>query len=125
MKTLSPIQIEYIARGAHEVNRSWCQLTGDHSQVPWEEAPDWQRDSARKGVMSVLRGEHSPQASHESWMAERAAQGWTYGAVKDPVAKTHPCMVAYDALPPEQQYKDTLFVEVVRALADELWRIPQ
>jgi hypothetical protein len=125
VKTLSHSQIEYIARAAHEVNRSWCQLVGDNTQLAWESAPDWQRDSARNGVMSVLRGEHTPEASHANWYAEKKAHGWTYGAVKDSVAKPHPCMVEYDKLPHEQQYKDTLFVEVVRALADELWRVPQ
>lgn len=125
MKTLTPAQIEYVARAAHEVNRSWCQLLGDNSQLPWEQAPAWQHESCRNGVMSVLRGEHAPAASHEAWLSEKKAHGWTYGDVKDPVAKTHPCMVEYDKLPPEQAYKDTLFVEVVLALTDELWRVPQ
>jgi hypothetical protein len=125
MKTLSPAQIEFIARAAHESIRSWCQLIGDNTQLPWESAPAWQHETVRNGVMSVLRGEHSPEASHESWLAEKTREGWTYGATKDVQNKTHPCMVAYKDLPPEQQYKDVLFVATVRNLVDEMWRIPQ
>jgi hypothetical protein len=43
-------------------------------------------------------------------------EGWVYGETKDPVAKTHPCLVAYNDLPIEQQVKDHLFRAVVKAL---------
>jgi hypothetical protein len=59
----------------------------------------------------------TPEASHESWMAEKVAAGWVYGPTKDPVAKTHPCIVAYSELPPEQRAKDHLFGAIVRSLA--------
>jgi len=36
---------------------------------------------------------------------------------KDAVAKTHPCLVDYDDLPPAQQAKDALFAAVVLALS--------
>ncbi len=41
---------EQIARVAHEVNRAYCQALGDNSQPAWEDAPQWQRDSAMLGV---------------------------------------------------------------------------
>jgi hypothetical protein len=61
----------------------------------------------------------SPQReqAHESWLAEKAATGWTYGPVKDEQAKTHPCFVAFEQLPPDQQAKDALFFAIVTALA--------
>ena len=95
--------LEDVARVAHEVNRAYCQALGDDSQVPWEEAPDWQRDSALKGAALHVR-HHSagPAASHESWMAQKIAEGWTWGPIKDPVAKQHPCIMPFDALPQEQ-----------------------
>jgi hypothetical protein len=40
-----------------------------------------------------------------------------YGEVKDAEKKTHPCIVPYKDLPPEQQAKDHLFKAVVSALA--------
>ena len=30
---------------------------------------------------------------HENWSQSRIAEGWTYGAVRDDVKKTTPCLV--------------------------------
>jgi len=107
-----------IAKVCHEVNRAACAAFGDHSQQAWEAAPAWQRDSAIKGVIFTMENPAAPpSASHDSWMEEKRATGWTYGTVKDPEAKTHPCFVPYDELPPEQKLKDYLFQAVVRAMA--------
>lgn len=107
-----------IAEVAHEVNRAYCTATGDTSQVPWDEAPDWQRDSACNGVRNaLLDSETTPRDSHESWRRQKEQEGWTYGSVKDADAKTHPCMVPYDQLPQEQRVKDYLFLAVVRSVA--------
>jgi hypothetical protein len=109
------IDVDGIARVCHEANRAYCQALGDHTQVPWDDAPEWQRDSARVGVLKAIEGATSEQL-HESWMAQKVADGWTHGAVKDADAKTHPCMVSYHELPPAQRRKDALFGAVVAAL---------
>lgn len=106
-----------IARVCHEVNRAYCEALGDYSQPSWEDAPDWQRDSALKGVDLHLSDDLPPEASHDSWMAQKVAEGWVYGLVKDPERKTHPCMVPFNQLPPEQQAKDFIFRAIVHALA--------
>lgn len=105
--------IELAARIAHESNRAWCIAHGDMSQPSWEDAPDWQKTSARNGVQGVING-NGPEQSHESWLAEKAATGWVYGHVKDPEKKTHPCFVPYADLPQEQKAKDGIYVGVVR-----------
>lgn len=107
---------EQIARVCHEVNRAYCQALGDHSQPAWEDAPQWQRDSAMMGVNLHCDKNVGPEASHESWMAQKVAEGWVYGPVKDPEAKTHHCIVPFDMLPREQQAKDFIFRAVVHAL---------
>lgn len=107
-----------LARTCHEANRAWCAYLGDDSQLPWDEAPQWQRDSAVNGVRFVVANpEAGPSASHDSWLSEKVADGWVYGEVKDPEAKTHPCIVAFDELSPEQQFKDILFRTIVLATA--------
>lgn len=109
-----------IARACHEANRAWCEFNGDTSQVPWEDAPQWQRDSAVKGVQFHLDNpDAGDSASHDSWMAEKEATGWVYGPEKDPEATppTHPCMVPFDQLPREQQFKDKLFRALVHGLS--------
>ncbi|HED3065078.1 TPA: hypothetical protein R4057_002031 [Kluyvera ascorbata] len=104
-----------IARIAHEVNRAYCQANGDDSQPTWENAPDWQRDSATNGVNFHLTGDHDPAASHESWLAQKQLEGWKYGPVKDADKKEHPYVMPYDQLPAAQRVKDYLFRAVVHA----------
>lgn len=103
------------ARAAHEMNRVYCRGIGDFSQPSWDDAPDWQKESAIKGVEGALNG-NTPEESHKSWLAEKERTGWTFGQVKDPVAKTHPCMVPYQNLPRAQKKKDEMFLATVRAM---------
>lgn len=106
-----------IAQVAHEVNRGYCLSLGDDSQPAWSEAPQWQRDSALAGVRAHLDSpELTPGESHARWMAHKESDGWVYGIEKDPEAKTHPCMIAYEDLPQEQRSKDYIFKAVVEAL---------
>jgi len=46
------------------------------------------------------------RAEHERWYAERRRQGWTYGKKEDPVAKTHPCMLPWDEIKPDEKGND-------------------
>lgn len=106
-----------LARVCHEANRAICEAFGDHSQKPWEEAEPWQRDSAVRGAVFAMQNPDAPpSAQHDAWMADKVADGWVYGPVKDPAAKTHPCMVPYDQLPPEQRVKDHVFKALCRVL---------
>lgn len=110
--------IDLIAELAHEVNRAYCAALGDTSQTPWAEAPEWQRSSAVNGVKFTLaHPEATPEMSHESWLAQKRAEGWKYGPVKDPAKKEHPCFCAYSELPEAQRAKDHLFQSVVRNAA--------
>jgi hypothetical protein len=85
------------------------------SQPGWHDAPEWQRSSARMGVDLHLSGDHGPEASHASWLKQKVDEGWVYGATKDPILKTHPCIMPFDQLPKEQQAKDFIFRAVVQA----------
>lgn len=111
--------IEACARAAHEVNRAYCLALGDESQPAWDDAPEWQKRSARNGVKGALDGA-TPEQSHVSWLEEKRLDGWTYGPVKDPAMKEHPCFMPYECLPPAQRAKDLLFVETVRGMARAL-----
>lgn len=112
--------IEVCAKAAHEVNAAYCRATGDNSQPSWEDAPEWQKTSARKGVVGVLVDLNDPQASHASWLREKYATGWKFGKVKDPALKTHPCIVPYYELPESQRAKDQLYVLTVKSVAAAL-----
>jgi hypothetical protein len=108
--------IEACASAAHEANRRYCISIGDSSQPHWEDAPEWQKNSARQGVKLALEGA-TPEQSHRSWLALKESEGWAYGPVKDVAAKTHPCMLPYAELPEAQRKKDGLYLAVVRAMA--------
>lgn len=110
--------IPQIAQVAHEVNQAYCAAIGDLSQLPWKDAPEWQRTSAINGVRFHLDNPGAgPEASHQSWLAEKEAAGWVYGPEKNAETKEHPCMLPFGELPVEQQAKDFIFRAVVHALA--------
>lgn len=112
------MELEKIARVCHEVNRAYCLAVGDSSQPCWDEAPEWQRKSAINGVQfHIDNPKASPSASHDKWLEEKAADGWKYGAVKNPETKEHPCFVPYEQLPAEQRAKDYIFTAIVNELS--------
>lgn len=43
---------------------------------------------------------------HEVWSANRMADGWTYGPVRDDAKKETPCLVPYEDLPEEEKAYD-------------------
>lgn len=109
---------EQIAQIAHEANRAWCEFNGDMTQTPWADAPEWQRLSAINGVAFHRANPNAgDSASHNNWMAEKVAAGWVFGPEKNPEATppTHPCIVAFEFLPRQQQFKDRLFRTIVHA----------
>jgi hypothetical protein len=111
------ITILVIAQIAHEMNRAYCESIGDTSQPAWQDAPEWQRSSAVNGVNFHLDNpDASPSASHESWLKQKTEEGWSYGPVKNPEIKEHPCFVPYDQLPVEQRSKDYIFRQVIHSL---------
>ena len=107
---------EQIAQLCHEANKAYCESIGDMSQPEWEDAPQWQKDSAILGVESVIANpKTTPEQSHISWLNHKQSEGWVYGPEKDPAAKTHPCMVPYEQLPTSQRIKDYIFITVVNS----------
>jgi hypothetical protein len=113
------INIEAVGRAVHEVNRAYCISVGDTSQVSWEEAPQWQRDSVLPQVLAVLNGA-TPKKLHDMWMQHKKQSGWKYGPVKDAEKKEHPCMMPYNDLPEIEKVKDMLFHSTVKSVMKAL-----
>ena len=110
--------VELTARVCHEANREIQLATGDPEPSPfWDDAPTAQKASAIEGVINALNGQ-SPEQLHESWCEFKRNTGWVYGIHKDYQAKTHPCLVTYDQLAPEQILKDRIFSAIVRSFRD-------
>ena len=112
--------VDDIAMVCHEANRAYCATIGDNTQLPWEQAPDWQRESAINGVKSFIADPLAPIfQTHNNWMREKLENGWQYGEVKDEINKTHPCLVPFEKLPADQKIKDLLFHNIAFALMQE------
>lgn len=106
-----------IAQVAHEINKAYCSAFGDNTQPSWDEAPEWQRSSAIKGVeFHLANPDASPSASHDSWLKQKEEEGWKYGPIKNAETKEHPCYVSYNELPIDQRAKDYLFRQVIHSL---------
>lgn len=110
------IPVVCLAILCHELNKVICELSGDFSQVAWQDAEKWQQESALKGVQFALDNPHAtPKDQHESWCTDKIDHGWTYGPEKCAEKKTHPCLVPYEELPWVQKLKDKVFQTVVHA----------
>lgn len=108
-----------IAKACHEANKKYCESIGDFSQLPWDEAPEWQRASAIRGVeFRIANLDAGPEEQHSSWVAEKISAGWVYGEDKNEAMKTHPCIKDYFSLPIEQRKKDEIFVETVKSFIE-------
>lgn len=109
-----------IARICHEANRALQIALADPAvpvSPPWDDAPADQHLSALMGVCAHRDNpDLTPRQSHELWMEHKLAEGWVHGPVKDPEAKTHPCLVPYEELSEGDRVKDELFSAIVRAL---------
>jgi len=106
-----------LAEVVHEAGRGLQNVQGDECPAPpWCCAPDYMKATCLDGVRRAMAGE-TPEQHHEAWCEFKRRDGWTWGPVKDPVAKTHPCLRPWRELPREQQVKDMVFLAVVRELA--------
>lgn len=111
------MNLEQIAKVCHEVNKAYCEALGDTSQPSWEDAPEWQKSSALKGVQFHIDNPNAgPEATHNSWLDDKILNGWDYGKVKDVENKYHPCILPFSKLPKEQQAKDYMFRQLVHSL---------
>ena len=79
---------------------------------PWFERDEVFR-SQMLSVIEMMCGpdrKHDLEELHDDWIRAYEAMGWTYGPVRDPIAKTHPDMVPFGELEPRERDKDAVFV---------------
>jgi RyR domain len=79
---------------------------------PWNEREEVFRTQFLD-VIEMMTGpdrKSDPEELHNDWWDKYIEMGWTYGEVRDPVAKTHPDMVPFADLGWEERNKDAVFV---------------
>jgi len=68
--------------------------------------------------------ERLARMEHERWMTAKLDGGWRHGSKKDDEARTHPCLIPYDDLPPHEKEKDRSAVrEIPATLAEAGFRV--
>lgn len=103
-----------LAKICHEANKAYCQMIGDFSHQPWESCGAEMQMSVIDGVRFHLQDpDREVSTSHENWLKFKAANGWTYGEVKDAAKKEHPCFVPFEQLPETDKRKSYLFKSIV------------
>lgn len=109
-----------IAEVCHEANRALQHIFGENNpSFTWHFESKLIRDSALFGVRLAIEGK-TPEELHEAWVQYKVNEGWVYGPEKSEAAMTHPLLVGYDELPPEQKLKDKVFQAIVLAMRDDL-----
>ena len=94
----------------HRVTKAMNDAHNEYT-VPWEQS----KGSVISGIKALLKDPSlSPEQMHEKWAEYKRAEGWVYGVSKDPVAKTHPCLVPHSQLGPFAKSKDGVFGAIVR-----------
>lgn len=107
-----------IAEVCHEANRALQHIFFDpYPSKPWKEESLEIQESTINGVNEVSANPlWNAIDLHNEWLEYKAEQGWIWGPAKSEEYKTHPCMLPWDQLPPEQQIKDRLFLAICRVL---------
>ena len=106
--------LEAAARGAHECCRAMELATGSVYSPHWEQLTKTAQEGILKATRLVSEG-LTAREIHEAKLFELKKEGWAHGD-KDLVAKTHPNIVSWDALPPSEQSKVQLFTSAVRTM---------
>jgi len=84
----------------------------------WDEMSVSEREMFVEGVNWIFTTPGiTPEEAHVFWQQSKEAAGWTYGPIKNYATKQHPSIRPFAQLPVDEQVKDTLFIEMVRALS--------
>lgn len=114
-----PLSDEQIAAIVHQAQcRLQWELGDPVPSQPWEAETEHTRQSCIDGVRRARSG-ITPQEHHDGWRRFKEAEGWAYGAEKNAVRKTHPCLVPYSDLPEMTKLKNKLFLFIVASLTLE------
>lgn len=121
---------EILAAACHSAWYGYAVLALGEPGEPWESAPKWQKTSMRDAIdfwdveCAAMRDDTPLEEkirilaplSHVNWMEHKKSEFWVFGKEKDPVKKTHPCIVPYEELSHDQKMKDEVVLQAYLAL---------
>ncbi len=107
-------KVKQIARICHEVARIFCKYQGDPDTRHWDTILEIERESYIQGIIYILSNPDStPRAMHANWYADKKADGWCYGDILNTKEKTHPFLVSWQSLHPDQKTVDAFVLAIV------------
>ena len=116
-----------IARTVHHANLGWNIGLNDPAPDPgFDILQYWQQEFLLNRVelieqnLGILDDEDLARFIHQVWVDLMISREWELGEKKDPTANppTHPCLQDFKLLPPEQQAKDYMAINIVRGLLE-------
>ncbi|WP_026317743.1 RyR domain-containing protein [Algicola sagamiensis] len=108
------MNIEEIARMAHEMDRAYRKSMLDFSLPLWECTSESYKTSAIDQVEFHLQNPSiGPETKHNQWLKRRALEGWCWGPVKDEHKKQDPRIISFAKLPPHDRAREHLYYQVV------------
>jgi hypothetical protein len=99
-----------LGRQPAHANRPWAELPETYRRASRESAKHFraklevvgrrlaEAGSAQEAPLQADELEQLARIEHDRWWADRAADGWRHGMVRDDVRKLHPDMVPYEEL---------------------------
>jgi len=112
------MKINSIAALCYEANKVYSETLGEENGQ-WQYASEHVRASIISAINYFVAERVSiPEDIHNFWLVHKKTDGWKYGKEKDMCDKTHPNILPYKELPPEQQFKDKLFLAIVKVCAE-------
>ena len=111
MATTDP-SIRALAQCVYELDRVRKGATAPH----WEDMPALIQDELVGLVEGVLNGIPVEQ-QHEAWFADQLLAGWRFGPEYDPVLKTDPRLVHWEAYSDQAKADAQVAVNTIRALS--------
>ncbi len=102
--------LDIMAKTANDALASYYDKEHIHNLVPWSQASDQQKESARKSARFWLNNPDATAAyAHDLWVDKKVKAGWAAGTKIDIELKTLPCLVPYEELPRQKQVGCELF----------------
>jgi class 3 adenylate cyclase len=78
-------------------------------------SPDLSTVEVSEDLINLV--EQLAEITHDNWVRQRLADGWTHGKRRDDLLKEHPCIVPYDDLPEsEKEYDRKISLGVVQGM---------
>src|SRR5262245_55015424 len=110
-------RIRAIAAVAAAANVEYRHQLGQSAGLSFDKLSPMAQDGICNSIRRIADGElTTPQQSHDAWRETRRLEGWIYGETENREIKTHPDMVHFASLPPQEQYKTLLFINIVKSL---------